>query len=107
MIGPVRLGWRRVRWEPWERMPVYNCAVKGLRTTPMVGSRERVKPIDMATYGIPWTKFVVPIGPMLFYVGTFRGESFTVNRVYDPCGRIVKDTLHSLRICFLSDKPGP
>ena len=72
-MAPVRVGWRRVRWEPWEQMPVYNCAVKGLRTTPMVGSQERVKPIEMATYGIPWTKFVVPIVPSLFYVGTFYG----------------------------------
>ena len=34
--------------------------MKGFNTTPIVGRREMVKPIEMATYGIPWTKFVVP-----------------------------------------------
>ena len=72
----------------------------------MVGYREKVKPIEMTTYGIPWMKFVVPIVPSLFYVGTYLGELFTIDRVYDPCGRIVKDTLHSRRIHLLSDRPG-
>lgn len=32
---------------------MYSWALKGFRTTPIVGLRETVKPIEIATYGIP------------------------------------------------------
>jgi len=40
---------RFVRYAPFESIAVYNCAVKGFKTTPMVGRRETVKPIEMDT----------------------------------------------------------
>ena len=45
----VRSDDRRVRKAPCERIAVYNWAAKGFRTTPTVGRRLTVKPMEMAT----------------------------------------------------------
>jgi hypothetical protein len=40
---------RSVRYEPRPLIPLYRCEVKGLKTTPMTGTRFMAKPSDMLT----------------------------------------------------------
>jgi len=43
-----RFAERMVRKEPWPWIALYSWAVKGFKTTPIVGMRFTVKPIEMA-----------------------------------------------------------
>ena len=70
---------RRVRKAPRERIAVYNWAVKGFKTTPTVGRRLTVKPMDIATYGTPWTKFVVPITVQDWFRGNIPSIGSTIH----------------------------